>query len=210
MAPPYSCRPPPPARRSVVQPFAQDLLGMLPEQRRRQPDRARLAINLPGRADLVDLARRWMLDLQAHVARRRERTGERFLDVENGPGGNRKLLEACQPPLSRVLFEVAFDRADQCGPRPLSLGVGREPWIVRQLRRTDGLAESRVLRIRRDRHIDEAVADRERPVRGDRGVVVAFLLRDLARCEVTTGLVGEEREQRVVERDVDMPAFASG
>src|ERR1700730_5888522 len=117
--------------RVVPKPVAQHLDSVLPQHRGRESDRAGSTIDLPRRADLVDLTGLRVFDLDSHLALCRQRTRERFFHVENRPGRNPKLLEAGQPVIARAFPEVSFDRPDQLGPRRLAQGVGREPGIVR-------------------------------------------------------------------------------
>src|ERR1700676_4136835 len=194
----------------VAEQVAQHLGGVLAQKGWWHSDRAGSAIDLPRRADLADAPGPWMLDLDSHLTLGRERAGERLIDAEDRTGRDPKLLEAPQPSLASVSPQVAFDGTDHLRPRGLAHRIGGEPRVVRKLRGVDGLAELHELGIRRDRDVDEAVAYSKGSVGRDRRVVVALLTRDLSGREEPTGLVGEQRQQRVVERDVDAaPAAGS-
>src|ERR1700682_2343194 len=192
----------------VADQVAQHLDGVLAQNWWWHSDRAGSAIDLPRGADLADATGSGMVDLDSHLALGRERAGERPIDVQDRAGRDPKLFEALQPPRTRVPPQVAFDGTDHLRPRRLAHRVGGEPWVVRKLRRMDGFAEPQVLGIRRDRDVDEAVAHGKGSVRRDRRVVVAFLARDVAGREEPAGLVGEQRQERVVEGNVDAAAAA--
>src|SRR5258708_4555347 len=98
-------------RRVETQPVAQHIGGVLPQQRRRDPDRAGAAVDLPGRADLGDEACLRVLDLHRHVAIGRQRARKRFVDAKNRACRYSERLEAPEPIGPRVFPQVNFDRA---------------------------------------------------------------------------------------------------
>src|SRR5438128_7513803 len=194
----------------ITHPLTQHLISVLSQGRWRPPDGARFAVQLPGRSHLADPARARMLDLEPHLPPRRQRTFKRLLDIEDRTGWNPKLLEARQPFFARASTKIGFDPAGQLVLDGLAQGVGRQCWVIRELRRANRVAKPLELGIGRNRDVEESIADGEGPVRSDRGVVVAFLGRDLTSREISSRLVGEEREQRIVEGDIDVAALAGG
>src|SRR5216684_926941 len=134
-------------RRIETQPGAENLRCVLSQQRRWDPDRAGLSVDLPGGAHLGDAAGLRMLDLDRHVTLHRERARERLVDVENRAGGNPELLESLEPVRSRIGPQVAFDGALELRPRRLPEGVAGESRIFSELRRADGFAEPHELGI---------------------------------------------------------------
>src|ERR1700730_18680842 len=196
--------------RVVAEPIAPHFDSVLPQQRWRQTDRARLAVHLPRRTYLADSPGLRVLDLDPHLPASCERARECFLHVEDRSSRDPKLLEARQPLITGAFLKVDLDRPDELRTRCLTLSVGGESRIVGQLRRVDRLAESGVLVVGRDRHVDEAVANCERPIRSDGGVIVAFLVWDLAGRKVATRLIREQREQGIIQGDVDIATSAGG
>src|SRR5438128_1382016 len=194
----------------ITHPLTQHLISVLSQHRWRPPDGARFAVQLPGRSHLADPARALMLDLEPHLPPRRQRTFKRLLDIEDRTGWNPKLLKARQPFFARASTKIGFDPAGQLVLDGLAQGVGRQCWVIRELRRANRVAKPLELGIGRNRDVEESIADGEGPVRSDRGVVVAFLGRDLTSREISSRLVGEEREQRIVEGDIDVAALAGG
>src|ERR1700724_1393877 len=93
-----------------TKPRHQDLIGVLAQARRRHPDGAGSAIELPGCPHLADTARCWVLDLEAHLTPSCQRACKRLLHVEDRPCRNPKLLEARQPLLAGAAAQVGFDQ----------------------------------------------------------------------------------------------------
>src|SRR5258708_6502761 len=98
-------------RRVETQPVAQHIGGVLPQQRRRDPDRAGAAVDLPGRADLGDEACLRVLDLHRHVAIGRQRARKRFVDAKNRACRYSERLERLLPvpPRSRREARIACE-----------------------------------------------------------------------------------------------------
>src|ERR1700686_3230469 len=163
----------------VVQPVVEHLGRVLAEEWWWDPDRARGSVDLPWSADLPDPPRLRVFDLHRHLTLGRQGAGKRLVDAENRPRRNPKRLEALEPLLAGVVPQVAFDGSDQCGPRGLAQRVGGKPRVGRKLGCPNRFAETHELRVARDRHVDEPIAHRERPVGRNGGVVVALLRGDL-------------------------------
>src|ERR1700736_2452459 len=158
-----------------AKPRAHHLIGVLAKARRRQSDWARGTVELPRRSHLADPAGGRMLDLEPHLPPGRERTRERLLDVEDRTRRDPELFEARQPLFASASTQVGLDQVGQLVLGGLAQRIGRKPWVVRKVRRTDRIAESLVLGIGRDSDVEKSIAHRKRAVRRDRRVMVAFL-----------------------------------
>src|SRR5487761_355597 len=192
----------------AMEQLPQYLRSVFAQEWGRFSDRAGLTVDLPWCADLVDLAGFRVLDLEAHFALGRQRTRKGLRDVEDRSRRNAELLEPRQPFGTGAFTKVRLDRADELRPRRLAQGIRREPGIGCELAGVDRLAESNKLRVRRHRQVNETVTHSEGAVGRNRRVMVALLNWDFACGEEPAGLVGEEREQRIVEGHVDIAAPA--
>src|SRR5258706_13370252 len=94
-----------------AKPLAQNLVGVLSQQWRRHPDRARSAVDLPRCAHLRDPARLRMVDLHRHVALPRGWAGKCFFDVEARTRRDPELLESLEPARTSAFPQMAFDGA---------------------------------------------------------------------------------------------------
>ncbi len=100
--------------------------------------------------------------------------------------------------------EGAFDDLDELVAMSDTVGVGREPGVVRQRRVAEhGLAEPRPLTLVLDPELDASIRGTERAVRGDRGVCRAGALRRLAGEHGEVHRVAHPLGQSVEQRDLD-------
>src|SRR6202521_3683307 len=146
---------------------------MLAESRRRQTDRARVTVELPRRSDLADRAGPWMLDLDPHSTRGRQRAGECFLDIEDRTRRDATFLEPGQPLLTCGATQSSRDLSVQIRARGLPLRVGSVSRIEGKLGRVEDFAEALKLNVCRHRDIDEAIRHRESAIGNDGRVIVA-------------------------------------
>jgi len=93
-------------------------------------------------------------------------------------------------------------------PARLTVTVGGEAGITRQLRLADRRAELLELGVRADGQVQEAVGGGVGAIWSDRRVLVALPRGRLAGREVAPALVGQERHHRVLHGHVDKGALA--
>ena len=150
-----------------------------------------------------------MRQLHPQAARDGLRLCEHLLQIVDRPARHAGAFERVDPVALRALRDDLGKEARQLGPVLDALAVGHEARIVGERAAARDLAElaEQVVVAAREDHV--AVGGLEDLVGHDVGVLVAQAPGRLAGGEIVRALVGEHRDQRIEQREIEMLARAA-
>src|SRR5882672_10447683 len=198
--------------RAQAQHLAQDRVGVLAEHRRRQSMLERRPREAHRARHQRELSRDRMLELDFHAARLDLRLVEHLRDVVDRAVGDARRLQQVDPLVRGLLHEDRLEETRELGAVLHPLAVRGEARIVGELGTAGDLAELAVEIVVAAGEDHAPVLSPEGLIRNDVRMQVADALGRLAGGEVVGVLVGEERDLRIEQREIEMlpgTAFAA-
>src|SRR3990172_5709129 len=190
-------------RLRVAQELREDLLGVLPERRRRSEGNLHRTVHLDRAPEARQAAERGVLEAPDHLAQEDLGIGEDLVHLLDGRGRDSFAVEDVEPLRGRPPLEGFLDQRDQRLPVVDAVGIGGEAGVALPLGLAHPPAEAPPELLGEDGDDQRAVAGLERLVRHHRSMARAHGAGHLAVGPEVLGEIREERDLSVQEREVD-------